>query len=137
MKTRLLTAAAVLVSAYVHLRLWTEGYKDIHMVGPAFMVNAVAGVIIAVLLVVWRSWEPPLLAAGFGAATLVAFLISTTSHGLYGVHEHWFAAYSGSIWAAFLSEIVALVGGLLIFWREGAFTPQRPARGTARRTARI
>lgn len=133
MKTRVVAALAVLVSGYVHLRLWTEGYKDLHMVGPAFMVNAVAAVIIAVLLVVWRSWEPPLLAAGFGAATLVAFVISATT-GLYGVHERWSGGY---IWAAFISEAVAVVVGLAAFWREGAFAPRRTPGSGARRAARI
>ena len=32
---------------------------------PAFMVNAIAGTIIAVLLVTWRHWIPFLLAVGF------------------------------------------------------------------------
>lgn len=49
MKLRMLTAVAVLASAAVHLRLWFEGYRDIGVIGPQFLVNAVAGVLIAVL----------------------------------------------------------------------------------------
>ena len=111
---RIVAAVAVLVSAFVHLRLWIDGVKDEHLVGPAFLVNAVAGVVIAALLLLWRSWEPPFLAAGFGAATMVAFVIAATV-GLFGVHEHWTGGY---VWAAFIAEAVALVAGLGALARE-------------------
>ena len=63
---RMLAAVAVLVSAAVHLKLWFDGVRDEHVVGPAFMLNAVGGAVIAILLVGWRHWVPPLLAVGFG-----------------------------------------------------------------------
>ena len=78
MKMRILTAAGVLVSAAVHLYLWFDVFRHTEVVGPAFMVNAVGGTIIAVLLVTWRHWIPLLLAVGFGASTLGAFVIATT-----------------------------------------------------------
>ena len=46
--------------------------RHAHVVGPAFMLNAVGGTIIAVLLVTWRHWIPLPLAVGFGASTLGA-----------------------------------------------------------------
>ena len=88
MGMRIVTAVAALVSAYVHLKLWLEGFSDIDMIGPAFMFNAVAGLVIAVLLLAWRHWVPGFLAAGFGASTLGAFILSTTV-GLFGVKEQW------------------------------------------------
>src|ERR1700712_2745779 len=88
MRLRLLTALAVLVSAYVHLKLWFDGFRDMDKIGPAFMANAIGGVVIAVLLVAWRHWLPPLLAVGFGLSTLGAFIISAT-WGLFGLNEQW------------------------------------------------
>jgi hypothetical protein len=125
MRMRLVATVAVLVSAGVHLRLWSTGVKDEHMVGPAFMVNAVAGVVIAVLLLTWRTWVPPFLALGFGVATFGAFLISATA-GLYGVHEHWQGGY---VWAAAISEVVAiLTGGLMLLaaYRAGEVSLRAP-----------
>ena len=88
MKLRMLAAAGVLVSAAIHLYLWFDVFRHTDVVGPAFMLNAVGGAIIAVLLVTWRHWIPLVLAVGFGAATLGAFIIAATV-GLFGVHEHW------------------------------------------------
>ena len=115
MSARLVAAAAVLVSAIVHLWLWIDGFRDVNIVGPAFVLNAVAGVCIAVLLLAWRHWIPLLLGVGFGAATLAAFIISTTV-GLFGYHEHWVGVY---VWVAFVAEIVAIVAGVGAAAREG------------------
>jgi hypothetical protein len=86
MKTRVAAAVAVLVSAEVHLGLWKSGMRSVPVIGPAFMVNAIAGVVITALLVSWHHWLPLFLAAGFGASTLGAFSLSTTV-GLFGVNE--------------------------------------------------
>src|SRR4051812_24337636 len=94
---RVIAAVAVLVSAYVHLKLFFDGFKDQTVVGPAFMLNAVAGVVIAILLLTWQHWIPGFLTLGFGVSTLTAFIIATLPAGLFGVHEHWVGGY---IWAA-------------------------------------
>ena len=67
---RIVTAAGVLLSAWVHYKLWHEGFRDLHVVGPAFLLNAVGGLVIGALLLAWWHWIPPLLAVGFGLSTL-------------------------------------------------------------------
>ena len=114
MYVRIVAAAAVLVSAAVHLKLWFDGFRDLDVVGPAFLLNAFGGLVIAVLLVTWRHWVPPLLSAGLGASTLGAFVIATTV-GLFGLHEHWVGAY---VWIAAVAEVVALVSGLVLLARD-------------------
>ena len=110
MRMRALAAAAVLVSAAVHLYLWFDGYREIDVIGPAFLLNAVGGAVIAVLLLGWRHWVPALLAVGFGISTLSAFLVSATV-GLYGVEETW---TGWAVWTAAVSEVVAVVAGALV-----------------------
>ena len=109
MRVLVVTALAVLVSGVVHLQLWLDGYRDIALIGPAFLLNAVAGLVIAVLLLVWRHWVPPLVAVGFGASTLGAFIVSATV-GLFGVQETW---TGGAVLTAAGSEVVAIIGGLV------------------------
>ena len=108
---RILAAAAVLVSAAVHLKMWFDGVRDQDVIGPAFMLNAVAGVVIAGLLLLWQHWIPAFLTLGFGASTLGAFIIASTV-GLFGVHTTWEGV---QVWTAAVSEVVAIVtGGLLL-----------------------
>jgi hypothetical protein len=77
MRLQVLGAAALLVSAAVHLYLWFNGVRH-QSVGPMFLVNVAAGVVIAGLLLRWKHWLPAFLTLGFGACTLGAFIIATT-----------------------------------------------------------
>lgn len=111
MVLRWVTASAVLVSGLVHLWLWFDGFAEIDVIGPLFLLNAVAGVVIAAATVAWRHWLPLLASVGFGAATLGAFVVSTTV-GLFGVQERWSGA---PVWIAAVSEALAvLAGGLAL-----------------------
>ena len=130
MTMRWMAAAGVLLSGLVHLWLWLDGFRDIAWIGPLFMLNAVAGVLIAVLVVWWRSWFSAFLAAGFGAATLGAFLISTTV-GLFGVQEILFGKWQI---VAGVAEIVAIVAGGLVLVRE--LRPASAGKSQDRFTAR-
>jgi hypothetical protein len=102
-----LTAAGVLLSAVVHLQLYTEGFKDIATIGPLFMLNAIAGLLIGTALLIWPHWLTSFVAAGFGAATLAAFYISVTV-GLFGLNET--ASGTPQVLAE-VAEWVALVFG--------------------------
>lgn len=118
---RIVTALAALVSAAVHLILWFDGYRDIDVIGPAFLLNAVAGAVIAVLLVAWRHWIPAFLVTGFGLSTLGAFVVSATV-GLFGVHEQW---TGGWVLTAAAAEVVCIVGGLVLLRQTWVERPGR------------
>ena len=112
---RILAAAAVAVSAVVHGYLWWfDNYKDIDVIGPAFLLNAVGGAVIAVLLLVWRHWIPAFLTLGFGASTLGGFVLLTTV-GLFGVNETW---DGWAVWTAAISEVIAIVAGAVLLLRD-------------------
>lgn len=117
-----LTAAGVLLSADVHLQLWTEGFRTIHLIGPLFLLNAAGGLVIGVAVVTWRHWLPLLAAVGFGAATLIAFWLSVTV-GLLGLKE--VATGTPQILAE-VAEIVAFLCGLgaLLLGRRSTVGPQ-------------
>jgi hypothetical protein len=107
MMMRMVAATAVTVSALVHLYLWLDGARTDDFLGPSFMLNAVGGAAIAVLLLAWRHWMPALLALGFGLATLAGFVLATTV-GLFGVTESW---TGWAVWTAAASELVAIAAG--------------------------
>ena len=119
---RALLSACVMLSAVVHLDLWANGMNTLDVVGPAFLLNGVGGLVLGVLVLVWRHWLPLLGAIGFGVATLTAFLISTTSSGFFGVHEQWVGV---PVWLSAISEVGAIVLGVaaLVVERRSAVSP--------------
>jgi hypothetical protein len=125
MTARIITALAVLISAYIHLKEWLDGMRHVHVIGALFVVNIVAGVVIAVLLMAWKHWLAPFLALGFGASTLGGFALATTSAGLFGDHEKWQGGY---VWAAAAVEVIAIVAGGYALLRETR--TQAPVRAT-------
>ncbi|HET6504649.1 MAG TPA: hypothetical protein VFG87_28200 [Amycolatopsis sp.] len=87
---RVAVILGLLGSAWVHYDLWqNEGFSDIDVIGPMFLINAIAGLVIAVAVLFWHHWLPVFLAIGFGAVTLAAFLLSLRSGGFFGVHEQF------------------------------------------------
>src|SRR6195952_4894251 len=109
-----LAAAGVLLSADVHLVLYSGGFSHINVVGPAFLLNAIGGIVIGVALLVWRHWLPLLAAIAFGISTLAAFYISATV-GLFGVHETFGGA---QVVLAEIAEWVAIAGALTALLAE-------------------
>ena len=107
---RALLSACLMLSAVVHLDLWANGMKSVDIVGPAFLLNGVGGIVLGVLVLVWRHWLPLLGAIGFGVATLGAFIIATTPSGLFEVHSRWSGIPE---WLAAISEIGAIALGIV------------------------
>ena len=86
---RLIGAALLGAMAWIHADLWRDGYRDIEIIGPGFLANAVAGFVLAALLLVpvrgllrWVAAAGALAAAG----SLAALVLSTTV-GLFGFVE--------------------------------------------------
>jgi hypothetical protein len=131
MTLRIVAAVAVLASVAIHLTLWFQGMRSVHVIGPLFVLNILGGVVIAVLLVRWRHPMSGVLGACFGAATLGAFTLASTI-GLFGDHERW---EGFSVFAAAVVEIVAIVAGLALLLEdpepEPSATPAARPHSTA------
>jgi hypothetical protein len=96
---------------WVHYVLWQhEGYKFIPTSGPFFLVDAIAAVLLAVVLLAWPRPLVGLLSAGFTASTILALVISLTV-GLFGFNESISAHY---VVEALVLECVAVV--ILLAW---------------------
>jgi hypothetical protein len=109
-----LTAAGATLLAWsglIHIRLWYEGYETIPTIGPLFLAQGVASLLIAVALVLLRRLV--LLAAG--AATLAASaagLLLSAHTGLFGYRESLAVPYAGqSLVIEFTGAAVLLLAG--------------------------
>lgn len=117
-------AAGVLVSAYLHFYLYFwGGYRGISVdrvagidISRSFALNAVAGLVIAEIVVVSLRYERlavagALLGVTFAAASLAAYALARTS-GILGFTEH---GWSVEAVVAKTAEVVAVLslGGFL------------------------
>ena len=116
-------------SAAIHYHLWSEpdGYRSIATIGPLFLLQSIAGLVIGAGIVVVRRLWAALLGIGFAATTVAGFLVSVT-HGLFGFQDSWLAPFAKQ---AFAIEVVAaallVVAGVLCL----AAPPQRTSRPIA------
>jgi hypothetical protein len=93
---------------WIHLHLWLDGYRSIDWIGPAFLLNAIAGFGLAVLLLVTPR---PLLkwVAALGSLTAlgtIGGLLLATTVGLFGFKESTDASFW---WESFWVEVAAIV----------------------------
>lgn len=79
-------SASVAASGVVHAYLYTNGYRDIPTVGPAFLLQASVFCALAVLILVGGPAWLQLAAAAGATGSLVAFALSRTI-GLFGFIE--------------------------------------------------
>ena len=106
---RLGCAALLAWIGYIHLHLWQEGYRQIPTDGPLFLLDAVAGFILASVLLAWPRPLAGLLAVAYTASTLGALLISLTV-GLFGFRESISASYVVQSLAIETITVLALTG---------------------------
>lgn len=116
-------AAGMLVwIGYIHLHLWQEGYRQIHINGPLFLLDAIAAFVFAAVLLGWPRPLAGLLAAGFTASTLGALIISL-SVGLFGFKESMSASF---VVLSLIIETVTVLG--LAAWTVLAASRVPPAQ---------
>jgi hypothetical protein len=106
-------AALLVWSAVIHLQLWSDGYRDISVIGPLFLIQGIASIALALPLVVFRRLV--LLAAGaiLLAATAVGLLLSA-GVGLFGYQESLAVPYAETSLAVEFTGAAVLVAAAVI-----------------------
>jgi hypothetical protein len=97
-------------SGVIHLMLWSDGYKDISVIGPLFLVQGIVSIILGVVIAAFR-WLMLLVAGAVaGVATAVGLLLSVYV-GLFGYRESLSVPYGDlSLAVEFTAAFVLLVG---------------------------
>ena len=109
------TGAGFLVwSAVIHLMLWSDGYSDISVIGPLFLVQGIASIVLAVAIVAFRWLALIVAGAVAGVATAVGLLL-TASVGLFGYVESLTVPYAVlSLAVEFTAAFVLLAGACVL-----------------------
>ena len=107
-------AGCTVASGVIHLYLWGKqyGYRDVPTIGPLFLLQGIAAVLIGLLAIVTRRVAALLVAAGLLVASVVA-LVLAVEVGLFGFRDSWLAPYA---WTSFYEEVV---GGVLLLAAAG------------------
>ena len=84
---RIVAAACLAISGYLHAYLYDHGYRAIHRIGVAFLLQASASFAIALLLPFTGLVLLRMVGAGLAGGALIAFLMSRTV-GVFGFVEH-------------------------------------------------
>jgi hypothetical protein len=79
-------AALLVVSAVIHLHLWSSGYRHIPTIGPLFILQGIAGIALALVVAITRRAWAALAGAGFAASTIAGLLLSVEV-GLFGFKD--------------------------------------------------
>ena len=113
---RFVAAALVLAGGIVHLKLWSGTYQDIPSVGPSFMANFIASVVVAIALVLWRHWVVVVAALALVNGTLLGFALSRTDRGIFDFTERGFDPSPEAV-LALVFEIGAAIVLLWLLYR--------------------
>jgi hypothetical protein len=114
---RLTGALLVLAVGGMHLWLYFDYFRQVHVVGVLFLLNAAAATIIGAMLLI--SSHPLAAVAGlvFAAATLGFFFVSVY-HGLFGYTERLQGGWQEAAAGLELAVIVVLVPLLVLESRD-------------------
>jgi hypothetical protein len=122
------TGAGFLVwSGVIHLELWSDGYKDISVIGPLFLVQGIGTILLGVVIVALR-WLALLVAGAIaGVATAVGLLL-TVYVGLFNYQESLAVPYATlSLAVEFTAAFVLLVAAVLLAFAAPVKTAGRPS----------
>jgi uncharacterized protein YacL len=127
-------AGGVLIvwSSFIHFHLWQKvGYRNIPTIGPLFILQSVAGLILGLLVAfVHRLWSA-VLGIGFVVSTMVGFVISV-EHGLFGFRDAWSSPFAHMASLVEIATVAVLGLGVAVC----LVAPRVPADPSARWSVR-
>jgi hypothetical protein len=116
-----MASALLVVSAALHLDLWSSGYRSVPTIGWLFLAQGIATPVIAVVLLLTRWLAAVFIALATMVGTLGGFVLAATV-GLFGFHDGFAAPFASITFATEISAIVLLIVG-------GTMAGQRRRKG--------
>jgi hypothetical protein len=126
-------AACAVYSGYIHLYLWGRQqfpYRDIPTIGPLFLVQGIAAILIGLLVIITRRVGALLVGAGLLVVSVVALIIDVEV-GMFGFKDSWAVPYAKTtLYEEIVGAVLLLVAAGVLAWsgragRPGALRPGR------------
>jgi uncharacterized membrane protein YhdT len=128
---RLAAAGGIAVSGGIHLRLYRDGYRDIHLdrllgvdLSRSFALAVASATVLSMVLVatvIWRrgAWVASVAALIYAAGTLAAYVLTRTN-GVLGFEENRWITEAVIAKPVELAVVLTLLLGLI--WRPSRAT---------------
>jgi hypothetical protein len=108
-------AALLVWSSVIHLQLWSDGYNGIPTIGLLFLAQGIGGIVVALVVAVFRR----MVALGAGAVTLAATavgLLLSVHVGIFGYRESLSVPYAmSSLVIEFTGAGILVIAALVVF----------------------
>ncbi len=125
-------AACTVYSGYIHLYLWGRQpfpYRDIPTIGPLFLVQGVAAIIIGLMIIVSRRLGALLVGAGLLVVSVAALVIDVEV-GMFGFKDSWAVPYAKStLYEEIVGAVLLLAAAGVLAWSGGAGRSGAPPLG--------
>jgi hypothetical protein len=125
-------AACAVYSGYIHLYLWGRQpfpYRDIPTIGPLFLVQGIAAIVIGLLVVISRRVGALLVGAGLLVVSVVALVIDVEV-GMFGFKDSWAVPYAKTtLYEEIVGAVLLLVAAGVLAWSGGAGRSGTPRLG--------
>jgi hypothetical protein len=121
-----LAAIAVGIAGFLHGRLFHQGYSQVTVIGPLFLLNELSSGVMIALLLLRRPWLFALGALGISVGAVISIVISHTT-SLFGFAEHRYSTAATTIVVAECAAALLVVIALALAARLGLGT-EEPGR---------
>ena len=102
----------------MHLYLWADGYRNVATIGPLFLAQGLAGLVLAVALVAYPWTFTAGLAAAYLLASVTVLALSAT-RGLFGFMDRLDAPWATpALVVESAGAVLLILGGALAFRRR-------------------
>ncbi len=116
-------AACTVYSGYIHIYLWGRQqypYRDIPTIGPLFLAQGIAAIVIGLFVIVSRRVGALLLGAGLLIVSVAALVIDVEV-GMFGFKDSWSVPYATStLYEEIVGAVLLLVAAGALSWSARA-----------------
>jgi hypothetical protein len=108
-------ALFLILSAMIHVHLWSQSYQHIPTIGPLFLIQGIVGIALAITVSIFRRLVILIGGALFAIGTIGGLLLSVYV-GLFGFRDSLSAPYAGMslVFEAVAFAVLAAAAGLTV-----------------------
>jgi hypothetical protein len=114
-----MAAVLLVVSGIIHLRLWFQAYRHVHILDALFLVQVAAAWVVAIALIVARHLLVVVAALALMAGTIIGFIMARTV-GIFGFKDPSSTGEAILVLVVEIAAVIILAITAWMLWRPAA-----------------